>query len=110
MSELNELQEHRKALQEMIDKGNRLKLLKANPLFEEFIEKGFCTEEMKRTLGLAMSERLKFEDRELCNQMAKAGAALQNYLNFIAQRASMAEQDLEATNNAIEELEAKGEE
>ena len=109
MSELNELREHLASLKKVVTLGEQVKRLKLNNDFDEIINKGFCDEEMKRCMSLAVCEKLTQEQRELANNMAKASAALTNYLYTLVRQAEIARQDIEDIQDAILELETKGE-
>ena len=66
---------------------------------------------MQRNMGLAVCERLPADVRELCNQMAKASAALHNYLQTVIQLGNNAEEDIKEVDEKIQYLEThEGEE
>lgn len=109
MSDLNELREHLASLKKVAALGEQVERLKLNNDFNEIIVKGFCDEEMKRCMSLAVCEKLRQEQRELANNMAKASAALTNYLYTILRNANIAREDIADVQDAILELETKGE-
>ena len=110
MSELTELQEHLNYLKEVIALGDQVKRLKINKDFEELITQGFCIKEMQRYMGLAVSEKSTADLRTLCENSAKAGSVLMNYLDYLEKRAMIASHEIEEVQQAITELEVKGEE
>lgn len=110
MSELTELQNHLKLLNTQVDLKKKTERLMDNPDFKAVILDGFCRDEMQRNMGLAVCDKLPADTRDLCNQLAKASAALHNYLNVNIQLGINAEEDIEAVNTRIEELRVSGEE
>lgn len=105
MSDLSELREHLTSLQKTVVIGEQVKRLKLNRDFDEIIAQGFCTDEMKRCMSLAVCEKLPQETRELANNMAKASAVLDNYLKTLEQFAQLAQRDIEEVQEAILNLE-----
>lgn len=110
MSELTELQEHLNTLKTFVAKAEQVKRLKEDPNFKELITEGFCIKEMQRYMGLAVSEKADPSLRSLCENSAKAGAILDNYLNTIIKYGDLALAEIEEVQNTITELEVKGEE
>ena len=109
MSELTELQTHLKLLKQQVELKNQTERLLANPDFKAVIEEGYCKAEMQRNMGLAVCEKLTSETRELCNQLAKASAALNNYIDTTLQIGRNAEEDINAVEERIQELMVNGE-
>jgi len=109
MTEVEELEEQATELKEMIEFSKSIRNLESNPDFNKVIIEGYCQKEMARNLGLAVSDKLNPETRELCNQLAKSPAALKNYLVYQMQRGEAAEEDLALVEQHLEELRAKGE-
>lgn len=110
MSDLTELQEHLGHLKKQVELKEQTERLLENNDFKEVILKGFCEDEMKRQLGLAVCERLPQDVRDLCNQLAKSSAALSNYLTTNVRIGMTAEEDIEQVQAQIEELQKQGEE
>lgn len=94
MSNRQELQQYLAGLKEQVKFKQAIDRLFINEDFKEVILKGFCEDEMKRTLGLAVSENMPEQTRELCNQLAKSSAALTNYLELHTRYGLMAEQEI----------------
>lgn len=94
MSNRQELQQYLTGLKEQVKFKQAIDRLYINEDFKEVILKGFCEDEMKRTLGLAVAENINPETRELCNQLAKASAALTNYLELHTRYGLMAEEEI----------------
>lgn len=109
MSEKAELQKHIEVLKKQIKLKDQTELLTNNQDFIDVILKGFCEEEMQRNMGLAVCSKLPLETRELCNNLAKASAALNNYLTTVIQIGTNAIEDLEHAQQALIELDTKGE-
>jgi hypothetical protein len=104
MSELHDLEEHVKVLKKQIELKNQTEILLDNQEFKAVILQGFCEDEMHRNMGLSVCDKLPLDIRELCNNLAKASAALHNYLNTTIQLGVNAEEDLEVTESRILEL------
>lgn len=107
MSDLSEFQEQAKHLREQIELKNQTEALLLDPKFTKIILKGFCEDEMQRNMGLAVCETVTPDIRELCNNLAKASAALNNYLNTIITMGRYAEEALEEVETTIQELQMK---
>lgn len=101
MSERTELQQHIKVLEKQIKLKEQTEQLMNNQAFIDVILKGFCEEEMHRNMGLAVCDKLPLDTRELCNNLAKASAALHNYLNTTIQLGVNAVEDLEHAQEAL---------
>ena len=101
MSNKIELQQYRDQLKEQIKVKEAITRLSQNEDFIKKKKKGFCENEMQRTLGLAVSERINPETRELCNQLAKASAALQNYLHTQVHFGTLAEEELSSVEEQL---------
>lgn len=110
MSDLTELQEHLAHLKKQVELKNQVQRLLGNADFQAVIMKGFCEDEMRRQMGLAVCDRLPADVRELCNQLAKSSAALDNYLDTSIRIGTSAEDDIEEVETQIQELQMKGEE
>lgn len=109
MTELSELQEHKKELLSVIERADMVERLQNNKDFQEIILKGFCTEEMKRCLSLAIAENADASLRELGNQMAKSSMVLERYLATIQNFGNIAKTELPEIDEEIESLTIKGE-
>ena len=110
MTELQENLEHLEVLKKQVELKNMVERLRDNPDYQTIIQKGFCEEEMQRNLGLAVCDKLPAETRELCVNLAKASATLDNYLNTVVRNGLLAEEDIPVAENYIEELRMQGEE
>lgn len=110
MSELTELQEQKKILDAIIAFGDKAERLENNADFKDVILEGYCVNEMKRCMSLAVAEKADPSLRELALQMAKSAATLENFLALLKQQSAIAKGDLEEVSNSILELETKGEE
>lgn len=110
MSDLTEFQNQLKLEKQQVELKNMVERLRNNSDYQTIIQKGFCEEEMQRNLGLAVCDKLPAETRDLCTNLAKASAALDNYLNTVVRTGLIAEDDIPSTEAAIEELQTKGEE
>lgn len=108
MSQYAELQAHIDLLKRQIKLKQQVEVLMTEQNFKDVILKGFCEDEMHRNMSLVVCDKLPVETRELCNNLAKASAALNNYLNTTIQLGITAEEDLEAAELALLNLE-KGE-
>ena len=104
MNTLSELQQHSEVLKKQIRLAKQVRLLKENPDFIDVILKGFCEDEMRRYMSLAVCEKLPQDVRELCNTSAKASAILDNYLASTIQLGANAEDDLVELDKQIQEL------
>lgn len=104
MTSKSELQEHIEHLKTQISLYKDTEILMKDPRFKKVILKGFCEEEMHRYMGLAICDKVSAETRELCNNLAKASAALTNYLNTVIQLGITAEDDLVAAEEALIQL------
>lgn len=94
MSNRLELQNYLLGLKEQVRFKQAIDRLYMNEDFKEVILKGFCEDEMKRTLGLSVAENINPQTRELCNQLAKSSAALHNYLDLHTRYGLMAEEEI----------------
>lgn len=104
MSEVKELEIYITQLKSIIDLSEKLKRLEANPDFREIIQKGFCKDEMARYLGLAVSDKVSADNRDLYNRLAQASAALDSYLAFIRLRGQQARDELPEVEDQFEQL------
>lgn len=103
----SELQEHIAYLKKQIAMYKDTEILMKDQRFKNVILKGFCEDEMHRNMGLAVCDKLPLETRELCNNLAKASAALNNYLNTNIQFGITAEEDLEEAEEALLQIEGE---
>lgn len=110
MSDLTELQKHLNLLNKQVKLKEQTERLLDNEDFKAVVINGFCSDEVKRNLGMAVCSTAPKELRDLCDQLAKAGAALQNYLNTNIRLGINAEEDIKEVESQIEELRMKGEE
>lgn len=97
----SELQEHIAYLKKQIEMKDATETLMNDSRFKMVILKGFCENEMHRNMGLAVCDKLPIETRELCNNLAKASAVLNNYLNTNIQLGITAQEDLEQAEEAL---------
>lgn len=109
MSDLTELQNHLKLLESNVEFKKKVDRLFMNDDFKQVILKGYCEEEMQRQLSLAVCEKLSPETRELCNQLAKASAALKNYLEYIMMVGRTSEEDIPNVQEEILNLQKEEE-
>ena len=109
MTHLSELQEQKKIIEDVINNAEKVNRLFNNSDFKNIILTGFCTDEMKRCMSLAVAENVDASLRDLGNQMAKASSVLEKYLNLQKQYGEIAKNDLEEINKEIEEILTKGE-
>lgn len=94
MSNRQELQQYLNGLKAQVEFKKAIDRLYINEDFKEVILKGYCEDEMKRALGMAVAQNIDPQTRELCNQLAKAGAALNNYLELHTRYGLMAEEEI----------------
>lgn len=109
MSELAELQDHLKFLKKQVELKESVEFLMNNRQFNDVIIQGFCNDELKRTLGMAVKEGQTPEMRALYEQLAKSSAALTNYLNTTIQLGRTAEEDATEVDAQIQYLLAHNE-
>ena len=109
MSDLTELQNQLKILKDAVSYGEKVKLLKSNSLFKEIILQDFCIKEMQRCAGLAVSEKVNPDLRNLANEMSKAGAVLTNFLNYIETAGNVAAGEISEVEDEIVKLETNKE-
>lgn len=109
MSQLTELQDYLKVLGKQVQLKKMVESLMENNDFKEVILKGFCQDEMTRCMQMSVYEKATAEQRELYIQLAKASAALDNYLNTIVVLGRTAEEDMDEIQKQIEDLLVNGE-
>jgi len=109
MSEVKEMEDYIKSLQEDIERKQKVDRLFCNQDFIDIIKNGFCRDEMMRYQTLSVSEKVKSEERELFQKLAGASGVLINYLDFITQRGVLAEEDIEGAKDNLEMLRASKE-
>lgn len=107
MSDVEQLEQQLKSAKEGIARRDMALKLSSNREFRKLILDDFIVTEVSRLMGVAGDPSVSKEDREIANDMAKAGGHLKRFLSVTVQRGALFDRDV--VDLEIELAEARGE-
>ncbi|KAB2751792.1 hypothetical protein [Brucella anthropi] len=105
-SDIAELEQGMKDLQELVERKNLAESLSTNRAFKKLILEEYFVQEAARLVQMSGDIRLSELDRSHALAMAQATGHLKRYLSAIVQMGTSAENSLVEANETLDELRA----
>tara|TARA_Y100001968_G_C19201642_1_gene640275 strand:+ start:371 stop:715 length:345 start_codon:yes stop_codon:yes gene_type:complete len=106
MTEIENLEEHRKIAQETVAKRDEVLKLYENDVFKRVVIEGFCRDEAVRCANAAGNPGIEERDEKQLLQMSMAGGHLVRYLRTIIQQGDASEGSIKEIDEHLDAMRA----